>query len=265
MTATTKLTLQRKKEQKQKITMLTAYDAALASLIDAAGIDVVLVGDSLGNTALGHANTLSVTMEDMLHHTKAVVRGVKNAMVVADMPFMSYQVSVEEAVRNAGRFIKEAGAAAVKMEGAGPVVSEAIRQCVSIGIPVVGHLGFTPQSVNQIGGYKVQGKEQSTAERLMAEAQVVQDAGAFAIVIEMVPGALGKKITEQLSIPIISCGAGPDCDGQVIVINDLLGLSERAPKFTKQYLDLRKEISGAVNRYKNEVEQGKFPGPEQTF
>ena len=247
------------KRRGEKFAMLTAYDYPTAKLLDQAGVPVILVGDSLGMAVLGYDSTLPVTMDDMIHHTKAVCRGVQNALVVGDMPFLSYQTGVNDAVRNAGRFLQEAGAQAVKLEGGAPVV-EIVRALVSYGIPVMGHLGLTPQSVNQLGGHKVQGKTPAAAVRLLTDAMALQEAGAFAVVLECVPSPLGKLVSERLSVPSIGIGAGPYCDGQVQVINDLLGLCpDFLPRHAKRYLHLAEEIQGAVQRYMQDVQAGNFP------
>jgi 3-methyl-2-oxobutanoate hydroxymethyltransferase len=245
--------------------MLTAYAASTARLIAQAGVDIILVGDSLGNVFQGKKNTLSVTLDEMIYHGKAVRSGAPEAFVVVDLPFMSFQVSPEQTLINAGRVLKETDAQAVKLEGASDTVCESIRRITDAGIPVIAHLGFTPQSVNQLSGYKIQGKTDAAADRLLAEAERVQSAGAFALVLEMVPAVVAKTITQALHIPVISCGAGPYCDGQVLVIDDVLGLSPRSPKFAKQYISLGEEITNAVMRYVTEVKSGIFPGPEQSF
>ncbi len=244
---------------------LTAYDFTTARLVDASGIPLVLVGDSLAMAMLGYATTLPVSMEAMLHHTAAVARGVKNALVVADMPFMSYQVSIAEALANAGRFIKEAGAGAVKIEG-GAFRATAVKALTENGIPVLAHIGLTPQSINALGGYKVQGKQPAAARRLMADARALESAGAFALVLECLPPALGERITEAVGIPTIGIGAGPHCDGQILVTHDLLGLSgDFTPRFVKRYAALGAAIQQACARYKADVEQGRFPGPENCY
>lgn len=249
----------------RKIAMLTAYDALTASLVDSADIPAVLVGDSLGMTVLGYDTTLPVSMEEMLHHTTAVARGVENALVIADMPFMSYQPSVEMGLENAGRFIKQAQADAVKIEG-GVVRSALIEALVANGVPVLGHIGLTPQSIKQTGGYKVQGKTSEQARRLMDDAMAVEQAGAFAIVLECVPAELGTAISSALTIPTIGIGAGAGCDGQVLVFTDLLGISGKpVPKFVKKYADLNALIIKALAAYKSEVESGSFPADEQTY
>ncbi|MBI2877916.1 MAG: 3-methyl-2-oxobutanoate hydroxymethyltransferase [Candidatus Tectomicrobia bacterium] len=253
------------KEAGKKITVLTAYDYPMAKILDQAGIDILLVGDSLGNVILGHANTLPVTMEDMIHHTRAVVRACKQAMVVGDMPFMSYQVSREEAVRNAGRLIKEGGAEAVKLEG-GMAVEETIRAIVQCGIPVMGHVGLTPQSIHAFGGHKVQGRGDEAAHRVMEDARAVERAGAFSLVLEGIPRSLAERITQELSIPTIGIGAGPCCDGQVLVSYDLLGFyDDFSPRFVKRYANLQGIIFEAVQAYKDEVEGGLFPTEVHSF
>lgn len=261
----TTATIKQKKAEGRPITMLTAYDYPMAKILDESGIDVVLVGDSLGNVMLGYDSTIPVTMEEMIHHTKAVRRGVERAMVVTDMPFLSYEASEKEAVRNAGRFLKEAGAQAVKLEG-GAEVAAAVRKMVQAGIPVVGHLGLTPQSIYQLGGFKVQGKDEAVAKKMIADAKALEEAGAFAIVLECVPSPLAKIITESVGVATIGIGAGPHCDGQVLVIHDILGLYPRfTPKFVKQYADLYGQAAAAVKQYKEEVEARAFPAPEHCF
>ncbi len=261
----TTATIRKMKSDDKPITMLTAYDYSLAKIVDDAGIDMILVGDSLGNVILGYDSTLPVTMEDMIHHVKAVCRGAGRAMVVADMPFLSYEVSVEEAVYNAGRLLKEGGAQAVKLEG-GQEVAEAVSRIVDAGIPVVGHLGLTPQSVHQMGGYKVQGKDEAAAKKLIADAKALEEAGVFSIVLECVPAALARIVTEMLQVATIGIGAGPSCDGQVLVINDMLGLYPRtSPKFVKKYVNLHEYVAVALRQYKEEVEARSFPGPEHCF
>ncbi len=257
--------LQDKKNNKQKITMLTSYDFSIASMIDEAGIDTILVGDSLAMVTLGYENTLAVTMDDMIHHAKAVMRAANNAMVIGDMPFLSYHITPAEAVRNAGRFIKEAGTQAVKLEG-GIERVDTIKAILDAQIPVLGHIGLTPQSVNKFGGFKVQGKDIETARRLLEDALALEKAGVFGIVLECVPSLLAKKISEQLTIPTIGIGAGPYCDGQVLVINDILGLyAGHIPKFVKRYANLQPLVTEAIQKYKEEVEQGIFPSEEYTF
>jgi 3-methyl-2-oxobutanoate hydroxymethyltransferase len=253
------------KIQNKKITMLTAYDYSSAKLIDACGVDSILVGDSLGMVCLGYKDTLSVTMQDMIHHTKAVSRGVENAMVIADMPFMSYQTSVYDAIKNAGRLVQEASAEAVKLEGSSEVI-EQIKAIVRAQIPVMGHLGLTPQSVNIFGGFKVQGKDIQTAERIIEEAKRLEDAGAFAIVLECIPKELAKKITETISIPTIGIGAGVDCDGQVLVFHDMLSMYQNfKPKFVKTYENVGDLIQQGVRKYVDDVNNKKFPSDEYSF
>ncbi len=258
-------TFKQAKEKGDKLTMLTAYDYSTAKLIDEAGIDAILVGDSLGMVCLGYPDTLSVTMEDMIHHTKAVTRGAKEAFVVADMPFMSYQTSVYDAVVNAGRLIKEGHAHAVKLEG-GMEVCEQIRAIVRASIPVCAHIGLTPQSINAFGGFSVQGKGEEAAKRLIEEAKAVEEAGAFAVVLECVPEALATLITQQINIPTIGIGAGAGCDGQVLVYQDMLGLySDFVPKFVKQFKKLDSEMKEGFRAYREEVRAGLFPAKEHTF
>jgi 3-methyl-2-oxobutanoate hydroxymethyltransferase len=257
--------IRERKVKGAKITMLTAYDYATAMVLDDAGVDITLVGDSLGMVVLGYESTLPVTMEEMLHHTKAVSRGTRRAMLIADMPFLSYQVSDTEALLNAGRFLKEAGAQGVKLEG-GREVAGLIRKMTSVGIPVMAHLGLTPQSVLQFGGYKIQGKEDAAADRIMEDAKMIEDAGAFSVVLECVPASLAGKITKALNIPTIGIGAGVECDGQVLVINDLLGMFERfTPKFVKRYCDLNTQMKDSVRLYIDEVKSGKFPDEEHSL
>ncbi len=257
--------LHAKKRDGKKITMLTAYDYPIARIVDDAGIDSILVGDSLGMVALGYESTVPVTMDEMIHHAKAVRRGTTYAFLIGDMPFMSYQVSKEEAIRNAARFMKEAGCDAVKLEG-GYEVMEVTRAIVDAGIPVLGHLGLTPQTVSKLGGYKVQGKDAEAARKILDQALKLEAVGCFAIVLECVPDKVAKLITEKLKIPTISCGAGPDCDGQVLVTNDMVGLFDRfVPKFVKQYIRLAPVILDAFRKYKEDVEAGRFPSAEHTF
>jgi 3-methyl-2-oxobutanoate hydroxymethyltransferase len=263
-----KITIQdlfKKKSEHKKITMLTAYDYPFAKIIDEAGIDGIIVGDSVGMVVQGLENTLPVTMDEMIYHTKIVSRAVNNAMVIGDLPFMSYQASIEEAVRNAGRFLKEAGAAAVKIEG-GAEVADHIRALTRSDIPVMAHIGLTPQSIHRMGGYKVQGKTEESAKKLLEEALIAEDAGAFSLLLEAIPMGLAKRITEELSIPTIGIGAGPYCDGQVLVLHDVLGLFDRfLPKFAKRYVDLRNEALNAIKLYKDEIEKGIFPSEGQSF
>ncbi|GBD14474.1 3-methyl-2-oxobutanoate hydroxymethyltransferase [bacterium HR25] len=252
------------KERGEKIAMLTAYDYSTARLLDEAGVPVLLVGDSLGMVMLGYDTTLPVTMEDMLHHVRAVVRGSKRAHVVADMPFLSYQTSPEDALRNAGRLLQEGGAQSVKLEG-GAEMAPTVRRLVSVGIPVMGHLGFTPQSVHQFGGYRVQGRSKEAALRLISDALALEEAGVYAIVLEMVPAHLARLVTERVRVPTIGIGAGPYCDGQVQVVHDMLGLyPDFTPKHAKQYARLGEVIRQAVTAYMEEVRQGAFPTEEHS-
>ena len=260
----TTLTYRRKKERGERITMLTAYDYPTAIAVDRAGIDSILVGDSLAMVVLGYENTLPVTMDEMLHHCRAVARGAKSALLVGDMPFMSYQVSVEEATRNAGRFLQQGGMDAVKLEGGHERV-EAIRSITGAGIPVMGHIGLTPQSVNQLGGFRAQGKTALTAKRLVEDALILEEAGCFSIVLESVPARLAELISKKLSIPTIGIGAGAGCDGQVLVTHDVLGLFDRfTPKFVKQYADFHHEMRKAFADYIEDVETKHFPAQEHT-
>lgn len=253
------------KAKGEKLSMLTAYDYSTAKLEDESGINGILVGDSLGNVVLGYEDTVSVTMEDMVHHGAAVARGAKNALVVVDMPFMSYEVTVEEAVRNAGRLMKEGRAGAVKLEG-GVRVAEQIRAIVKAGIPVMGHIGLTPQSINVFGGFKVQGKSEEAARALLADAKAVEEAGAFAVVIEAVPAALARMITDAVSIPTIGIGAGAGCDGQILVYQDMLGMfSDFTPKFVKRYANVGEVMREAFANYAAEVASGAFPTEEHTY
>ena len=253
------------KQKGEKITMLTAYDYVTAKIIDEVGIPLILVGDSLGMVVLGYESTIPVTMEAMLHHTKAVVRGTKNALVVGDMPFMTYHISVEDAMHNAGRFIQEGGCQAVKLEG-GVAVAEKVRRIVQCGIPVMGHIGLTPQSINQLSGHRIQGKSPETAAKLLQDARALEEAGAFAIVLETMPTALSALITQKLSIPTIGIGAGNGCDGQVQVINDILGsFTDFVPKHTKQYAKLTDVMRKAIGDYYAEVKEGTFPTEKQSF
>jgi len=263
-----RVTVNQIKEMKQKgekIAMLTAYDYSTAKIVDEAGIPLILVGDSLGMVVLGYESTIPVTMEEMLHHTKAVVRGAKRAMVIGDMPFMSYHISADDALRNAARFIQEGGAQAIKLEG-GVTVMEKVTRIVGCGIPVMGHIGLTPQSIHQFGGFTVQGKTPEAAAKVLEDALALEEAGAFAIVLETIPTQLAKIITAKLSIPTIGIGAGIHCDGQVQVINDILGsYTEFVPKHAKQYAKLTDIISKAVTQYHNEVKAGTFPTEKQSY
>jgi 3-methyl-2-oxobutanoate hydroxymethyltransferase len=258
-------TYQQKKARGEVITMLTAYDYATAVAVDKAGIDSILVGDSLGMVVLGYQNTLPVTMETMIHHCQAVARGAKLALLIGDMPFMAYQVSVEEAVRNAGRFLQEAGMDCVKLEG-GRERKDAVEAIVGAGIPVMGHLGLTPQSLHLLGGFRAQGKSASAAKRIVEDALTLQDAGCFSIVLETIPARLASYISERLEIPTIGIGAGVGCDGQVLVTHDLLGLFDRfTPRFVKKFADLHGEMGRAFSEYKGEVERKEFPTKEHSI
>ena len=258
-------TFKKAKEDGKKLSMLTAYDYSTASLLDDAGINGILVGDSLGNVILGYEDTISVTMEDMIHHGAAVSRGAKNALVVVDMPFMSYQGSVYDALKNAGRLMKEGRANAVKLEGGIEVVPQ-IQAIVQAGIPVMGHLGLTPQSINAFGGYKVQGKDEAAAQKLLDDAKAIAEAGVFAIVLECVPSALAKKVTEAVDVPTIGIGAGADCDGQILVYQDMLGMfSDFTPKFVKRYANIGEAMKAAFIGYIDEVCGGAFPAPEHGY
>jgi 3-methyl-2-oxobutanoate hydroxymethyltransferase len=248
----------------EKITMLTAYDYSTAKIIDKCGIPLILVGDSLGMVVLGYENALPVTMDVMIHHSKAVVRGTEHALIIGDMPFMTYHISIEDALRNAARFIQEAGTQAVKLEG-GVNVADKIKRIVECGIPVMGHIGMTPQSINQFGGHLVQGKKLEVAQKLMDDAKAVEQAGAFSVVLECIPLRLAALITQNLSIPTISIGAGPACDGQVLVTNDMLGLSDFTPKHVKLYAKLTDVMTQAISAYQSEVKAGQFPTKENSF
>jgi 3-methyl-2-oxobutanoate hydroxymethyltransferase len=253
------------KKDGEKVSMLTAYDASFAGLIDATGIEMVLVGDSLGMVLLGYDSTIPVTMEEMLHHCRAVSRGVKRALVVGDMPFMSYQVSESEAITNAGRFLKEAGCDAVKLEG-GTEMCDKVKAIVRAGIPVMGHIGLTPQTASQLGGYKVQGKDADSARKLLQSARDLEEAGAFSIVLECIPAELSEAITRTVSIPTIGIGAGKHCDGQVLVTHDMVGMFEKfIPSFVKQYANLASQIKKAVATYHEEVKNGSFPAEKHSF
>ena len=256
--------LQRYKREKKKVIVVTAYDALFTRILEQAGIEAILVGDSLGVVVQGKPNTLSVTMKDMLYHTKLVTGTAQKSLVIGDMPFMSYQASKEDALRNAGRFL-QAGAHAVKLEG-GAAMVDRVNAMTQVGIPVIGHLGMTPQSMHQYGGYKVQGKGKDQAKVLVSDAKSLEAAGAFAVVLEAIPAALAKTITEQLTIPTIGIGAGPHCDGQVLVLYDLLGMfDDFVPKFVKPYAHLKADALQALRRYKEEVEEGKFPSDSESY
>lgn len=259
------LDFQKKKNSGEKISMLTAYDYSMAKLIDECGIDAVLVGDSVGMVMLGYDSTIPVTMDEMIHHAKAVRRGLKRAFLIGDMPFMSYQENEEDAVKNAGRFVKEAGCEAVKLEG-GREFSSRIEAIIAAGIPVVGHIGLTPQSVNKLGGYRVQGKDEEAASRLLADAQILERSGCSVLILECVPRDLAGRITKELKIPTIGIGAGDQCDGQVLVVNDMVGSFDRfVPKFVKQYANVSSVMMDAVRQFKKEVESGDFPSSEHSF
>lgn len=256
---------QEAKVNKRKITMLTAYDYSMAKMVDEAGVDAILIGDSLGMVFQGNESTLPVTVDDIIYHTKAVSRGTKRALIVSDMPFMSYHVSIEDAVRNAGRLVKEGGAHAVKLEG-GTKYAAVIEAIVNAQIPVMGHIGLTPQSVNAFGGFKVQGKDEAAARQIIEDAKAIEKAGVFAITLEGIPAKLAKLVTEAVKVPTIGIGAGRDCDGQVLVINDMLGMfSDFVPKFVKQYSKLNVDINTALKTYIKEVANGEFPADEHTF
>lgn len=261
----TVVTFKEAKAKGEKLTMLTAYDYSTAKLVDGAGINAILVGDSLGNVVLGYPDTISVTMEDMIHHSVAVSRGIKDTLLICDMPFMSYQTSVYDAVVNAGRLMKEGRAHAVKLEG-GQEMEETIRAIVNASIPVCAHIGLTPQSINAFGGFKVQGKGEEAAQKLLDDARAVERAGAFAVVLECVPAALAKKVSEEISIPTIGIGAGADCDGQVLVYQDMLGMfTDFKPKFVKHYANVGEIMTEAFKEYDAEVKAGVFPAQEHTY
>jgi 3-methyl-2-oxobutanoate hydroxymethyltransferase len=258
-------TLQEMKRRGEKIVMLTAYDYATAVIEDKSGVDVILVGDSVGMVVLGYENTIPVTLEEIVHHLKAVSRARPRALLVGDLPFMSYQAGVSDAVRNAGRLVKEAGAEAVKLEG-GRRMEPVIRAILDAAIPVMGHVGLTPQSLHQLGGYRVQGKEPRDADRLIEEAQFLEAAGCFAIVVEGIPWKVAERITAALSIPTIGIGAGPRCDGQVLVVNDLLGMNDEfAPRFVKRYAEVGKQMSSAFDAYVRDVKEGRFPDLDHSY
>jgi 3-methyl-2-oxobutanoate hydroxymethyltransferase len=262
---TTVLDVQRYKDEGRRFAMLTAYDYLTAKILDEAGIPILLVGDSLGMVVLGYPTTLPVTLDDMVHHAKAVARGSRQALLVGDMPFMSYHASIEQAITSAGRFIQEAGMHAVKLEGGGRVV-EVTRRLTELGIPVMSHVGLTPQFVHQMGGFKVQGKTDAQAAQILADARALEQAGAFSIVLEGVPSRLAVTITKALRIPTIGIGAGPGTDAQVLVLHDMLGLTAgKAPKFVKRYANLAEEIARAATAYSDDVREGKFPGPEHEY
>jgi 3-methyl-2-oxobutanoate hydroxymethyltransferase len=253
------------KKQGEKITALTAYDVLMAQILNDSGIDIILVGDSGGMVMAGYENTLAVTMEEMLFYCKSVRRGVKRALLIADMPFLSYQTSIEEAIKNAGRFLQEAGMEAVKIEG-GKAVKDIVKKLVGFGVPVMGHIGLTPQSIHQFGGYGLRGKDDQIAKQLLEDAFILQEAGAFSIVLEKIPSALAKEITNNLDIPTIGIGAGKDCDGQILVSHDMLGLYEKfKPKFVRHYAELGKSMREAFNGYINDVKNTKFPSEDESY
>ncbi|HKI51956.1 MAG TPA: 3-methyl-2-oxobutanoate hydroxymethyltransferase [Geothermobacteraceae bacterium] len=259
------LDIQKMKHDGEKISVLTAYDYPFAKLLDAAGIDILLVGDTVGVVVNGHDTTLPVTLEEMIYHTRAVVRGASSALVVADLPFLSYQVDLRDARLNAGRLVKEGGAQAVKLEG-GVHVAGTIQAIVDMDVPVVGHIGLTPQSIHRMGGYRVQGRREEQARQLLADARAVEKAGAFALVLEGIPAPLASEITASLTIPTIGIGAGLDCDGQVLVLHDILGLCDQfSPKFVKHYADVSTIVTAAATDYIDDVKSGRFPGPEHSF
>ena len=261
----TPVDVQAMKKAGKKITMLTAYDYPTALLEDMVGIDIILVGDSVGMTVLGYANTVPVTMDEMIHHTKAVARGAKDALILGDMPFMSYNTSERDAIVNAGRFMKEGGADAVKLEG-GASVKDIVKAIVKAGIPVMGHIGLTPQTMSMLGGFKVQGKDAEAAQKIIDDALTLEEAGAFSVLLEAVPAPIAKKVTERLTVPTIGIGAGVHCDGQVLVVHDLLGLFDRfTPKFAKRYVNLSELMVKAFESYRDEVLEGKFPTEQHSF
>lgn len=266
--ASPKITTSRLLEMKQKgrkITALTAYDAPTAKLLNEAEIDVILVGDSVGNVKLGYENTIPVTVEEMLHHVKAVCRGNSKSLVVADMPFLSYELDPKEAARHAGRLIKEGGAEAVKLEG-GIEIASTVKELLRVNIPVMGHLGLTPQAIHRLGGYKVQGRRPEDAEKMITDAKILEGAGVFSIVLEAIPTALAEEITQKVSVPTIGIGAGVGCDGQILVVDDMLGMTDGpTPKFVKRYAELRSQMLGAVKRYAEDVRKTDFPGPDHTY
>jgi 3-methyl-2-oxobutanoate hydroxymethyltransferase len=261
----TPVDIQAMKNEGKRISMLTAYDYPMALLEDRAGIDIILVGDSLAMTVLGYQNTLPVTMDEMIHHTKAVTRGAKYALIIGDMPFMSFHTSEQEAILNAGRFVKEGGADAVKLEG-GTTVKDIVKAIVKVGIPVMGHIGLTPQTISMLGGYKVQGKDAKTAQKIIDDALILEDAGTFSVLLEAIPASIAKRITERLKVPTIGIGAGVHCDGQVLVVHDMLGLFDRfTPKFAKQYVNLSELMLQAFLNYREEVSNGTFPTDQHSF
>ena len=261
----TPVDIQEMKRAGKKITMLTAYDYPMALLEDRAGIDIILVGDSVGMVVLGYENTIPVTMDEMIHHTKAVSRGARSALIIGDMPFMSYNSSEREAITNAGRFMKEGGADAVKLEGGGSV-TEVVRGIVKAGIPVMGHIGLTPQTISMLGGFKVQGKDAKAAQKIIDDAMILEEAGAFSVLLEAIPAPIARRITEKLIVPTIGIGAGVDCDGQVLVVHDMLGLFDRfTPRFVKKYANLSDSILKALESYREDVLKGAFPADQHSF
>lgn len=265
MSSVTTRTLLEMKQKGERIVALTCYDSLFARLLDASGIDILLVGDSLNQVLAGASSTLSATLEQMIYHTTIVRRGTERAMVICDMPFLTYQISPDDALRNCGRAMKESGCQAVKIEGGQPMAAT-VRRLVEVGIPVMGHIGLTPQSVHALGGYRVQGKDDATADRLRADAKALEDAGAFAVVLELVPAPLASQITKALTIPTIGIGAGPACDGQVLVLHDMLGLNEQfSAKFVKKYAALAEDVREAARLFAAEVREGRYPGPEHSF
>ena len=265
MASITTRTLLEMKAKGERIVALTCYDALFARLLDASGIDILLVGDSLNQVLAGAGSTLSATLEQMIYHTTIVRRGAERALVICDMPFLTYQITPEDALRNCGRVMKETGCQGVKIEGGQPLAAT-VRRLVDVGIPVMGHIGLTPQSVHALGGYRVQGRDDATAERLKADAQALEDAGAFAVVLELVPAALASQITKALTIPTIGIGAGPACDGQVLVLHDMLGLNDQfSAKFVKKYAALAEDVREAARLFAAEVREGRYPGPEHSF
>ena len=265
MASVTTRALLEMKQKGERIVALTCYDTLFARLLDASGIDILLVGDSLNQVLAGASSTLSATLEQMIYHTTIVRRGTERAMVICDMPFLTYQISPDDALRNCGRAMKESGCQAVKIEGGQPMAAT-VRRLVDVGIPVMGHIGLTPQSVHALGGYRVQGKDDATADRLRADAKALEDAGAFAVVLELVPAPLASQITKTLTIPTIGIGAGPACDGQVLVLHDMLGLNEKfSAKFVKKYASLAEDVREAARLFAAEVREGRYPGPEHSF
>ncbi len=261
----TPVDIQAMKNEGKKISMLTAYDYPMALLEDRAGIEIILVGDSLGMTVLGYENTIPVTMDEMIHHTKAVTRGAKFALIIGDMPFMSYNTSERDAILNAGRFMKEGGADAVKLEG-GASVKEIVKAIVRAGIPVMGHIGLTPQTISMLGGFKVQGRDAQAAQRIIDDAVLLEDAGAFSVLLEAIPAPIAKRITERLKVPTVGIGAGIHCDGQVLVVHDMLGFFDRfTPKFAKRYINLNELMLKAFGSFKEEVLNGEFPTDQHSF